>query len=88
MGRADGLFYAPKGKSEHVVKPGEFRFAAAGLRSSTEKKVDIAVLKELMETGRLRSVIDRHYPLAETAEAHRYLEAGHAHGKVAIAVDV
>jgi predicted dehydrogenase len=31
MGRGDGLFYAPKGKSEAVVKPGEFRFAAAGL---------------------------------------------------------
>ena len=43
-------------------------------------------MKELIEAGKVTPVIDRSYPLAETAEAIRYLEAGHAHGKVVITV--
>jgi NADPH:quinone reductase-like Zn-dependent oxidoreductase len=49
-------------------------------------KQDLAVLARLMETGKLRSVIDRTYPLSETPAAIRYLEAGHARGKVIVAV--
>jgi NADPH:quinone reductase-like Zn-dependent oxidoreductase len=41
-------------------------------------------LKELIETGKLASVIDRTYPLREVPEAIRYLEEGHARGKVVI----
>ena len=47
---------------------------------------DLLILKELVETGRVVPVIDRTYPLAETAEAIRYLETGRARGKVIIAV--
>ncbi|NTU83600.1 MAG: zinc-binding dehydrogenase [Chloroflexales bacterium] len=47
---------------------------------------DLAVLKELIEAGKVRSVIDRTYPLRDTAEAFRYLEQGHARGKVVITV--
>ena len=47
---------------------------------------DLLVLKELAETGKLVPVIDRTYPLAEAAEAIRYLETGHARGKVVVAV--
>ena len=43
-------------------------------------------MKELIEAGKVTPVIDRSYPLAETADAIRYLEAGHAHGKVVITV--
>jgi NADPH:quinone reductase-like Zn-dependent oxidoreductase len=43
-------------------------------------------LKELFEAGKVVPVIDRWYPLSETAEAIRYLEAGHARGKVVITV--
>jgi NADPH:quinone reductase-like Zn-dependent oxidoreductase len=49
-------------------------------------KPDLAVLAELMEAGKLKAVIDRAYPLSETPDAIRYLEAGHARGKVVIAV--
>jgi NADPH:quinone reductase-like Zn-dependent oxidoreductase len=45
---------------------------------------DLAVLGELMEAGKVRPVIDRRYPLSETAAAMRYLEAGHAKGKIVI----
>jgi NADPH:quinone reductase-like Zn-dependent oxidoreductase len=43
-------------------------------------------MKELIEAGKVIPVIDRCYPLSETAEAIRYLEAGHARGKVVITV--
>jgi NADPH:quinone reductase-like Zn-dependent oxidoreductase len=47
---------------------------------------DLLILKELIETGKVIPVIDRRYPLSETAEALRYLGAGHARGKVVITV--
>lgn len=47
---------------------------------------DLALLGEWLATGAIVPVIDRTYPLAETAEAIRYLEAGHARGKVVITV--
>src|SRR5438128_4937174 len=49
-------------------------------------KEDLMVLTELIETGKIRPVIDRTYPLRETAEAIRYLETGHARAKVVITV--
>jgi NADPH:quinone reductase-like Zn-dependent oxidoreductase len=48
---------------------------------------DLNVLRDLMQTGKLTPVIDRRYPLSETAQAISYLEQGHAKGKVIIAVD-
>lgn len=49
-------------------------------------KDDLIVLKELIEAGKVTPVIDRTYPLSETPEAIRYLEQGHARGKVVITV--
>jgi NADPH:quinone reductase-like Zn-dependent oxidoreductase len=48
------------------------------------RKEDLLVLKELVESGKVTPVIDCAYPLSEVPEAIRYLEAGHARGKVAI----
>jgi NADPH:quinone reductase-like Zn-dependent oxidoreductase len=48
---------------------------------------DLVFVKELLEEGLVVPVIDRRYPLGETADALRYLEAGHARGKVVITVE-
>ncbi len=47
---------------------------------------DLHVLKELVESGKVTPVVDRVYPLSETAAAMRYLELGHSRGKVVITV--
>jgi len=43
-------------------------------------------MKELLEAGKVRSVIDRAYPLSEAPEALSYLGEGHAKGKIVITV--
>jgi NADPH:quinone reductase-like Zn-dependent oxidoreductase len=49
-------------------------------------RADLLVLKELLESGAVRPVIDRQYPLEDVPEAFGYLEEGHARGKVVIEV--
>jgi NADPH:quinone reductase-like Zn-dependent oxidoreductase len=50
-------------------------------------KTDLLLLKDLLEAGTIVPVIDRRYPLSHTTEAIRYLEEGHARGKVIITVE-
>lgn len=57
-----------------------------GMVAAKPNQEDLMILKELLEAGKVVPVIDRQYPLIEVPEALRYLEEGHARGKVVIAV--
>jgi len=53
---------------------------------ASENNADLGVLTELIESGKVTPAIDRTYPLSEVPEAIRYMQAGHARGKVVITV--
>jgi len=55
--------------------------------SAKQNQKDLVFMKELLEAGKVVPVIDRRYPLSETAEAFRYLGEGHARGKVVISIN-
>ncbi len=57
-----------------------------GLGTAKLNKKDLLFLKELLETGKIKPVINRRYPLSEVPEAIRYLETGRAQGKIVIKI--
>ncbi|NPD90490.1 MAG: NAD(P)-dependent alcohol dehydrogenase [Asgard group archaeon] len=69
---------------EALKKDGTYLSASDSTNETNEKLI---FLRQLIETGNLKSAIDRSYPLEEIVEAHRYVDKGHKKGNVVITLD-
>jgi NADPH:quinone reductase-like Zn-dependent oxidoreductase len=76
----------PKSQYSKVLAPNGTYVSMARL-STKEGMENLVFIKELIEAGEIKAVIDRCYPLEQMVEAHRYVDAGHKKGNVVITVD-
>jgi NADPH:quinone reductase-like Zn-dependent oxidoreductase len=83
----DAVAKASRSRSKRALKKnGIFLSAHDSHGSAIIKTEDLVFLKELIEAGKIKSVIDRTYPLEQIVEAHRYVDQGHKKGNVVITV--
>jgi NADPH:quinone reductase-like Zn-dependent oxidoreductase len=85
-GESPGRFIGPLGRAIKAVVFSPFIRQTMRPFLTKPRSEDLQFLNELIEGGNLKPVIDRTYPLSETREAIRYIETGHARGKIVIAV--
>lgn len=85
-GESDGRWIGPVDRVIKAAVLSPFVSQKLGSFLARPSKDDLQLLKELIEAGKVKPVIDRTYPLGETPDAIRYLEEGHARGKVVITV--
>ncbi|RUT29620.1 NAD(P)-dependent alcohol dehydrogenase [Paenibacillus zeisoli] len=82
----DAVGKCSKSRCKNALTPGGSYVTVDGQGIAKVLPQDLLFIKELMEQGNLRSVIDRTYPLEQIPEAHRYVEKGHKKGSVVIQV--
>lgn len=82
----DAVGKCSKSRCKTALTPGGSYVTVDGQGIAKVRPRDLLFIKELMEQGDLRSVIDRAYPLEQIPEAHRYVEKGHKKGSVVIQV--
>ncbi|MCX6556633.1 MAG: NAD(P)-dependent alcohol dehydrogenase [Candidatus Aminicenantes bacterium] len=84
----DAVAKTPRRRSKRALKKGGIFLSAHDAHGSAVIKTeDLVFLKSLIEAGKIRSVIDRTYPLERIVEAHRYVDMGHKKGNVVITVN-
>lgn len=82
----DAVGKITKSNAQKALAPNGTYVSVIGQGMAQVRTDDLIFLKELIETGRLKSVIDKYYPLEQIQEAHRYVEQGHKKGNVVIKV--
>ncbi|HSP30051.1 MAG TPA: NAD(P)-dependent alcohol dehydrogenase [Ilumatobacteraceae bacterium] len=85
-GETDGRLLGGSDRQVRAILLSKLVSQKLGTFITSENAVDLGVLRELIEAGTVTPVIDRTYPLSETADAIRYMQDGHARGKVVIAI--
>jgi NADPH:quinone reductase-like Zn-dependent oxidoreductase len=85
-GESDGRWIGPVDRIVKALALSPFVSQKLGTFLMKANEEDLEFLKELIESGTVKPVIDRTYSLSEVPEAIRYLEEGHARGKVVITV--
>jgi NADPH:quinone reductase-like Zn-dependent oxidoreductase len=83
----DGRWVGPLANPIRMLVLAPFVNQQMGAMMAVIDKRDLGVLADLMQSGKVKPVIDRTYPLNQTADAMRYLEKGHASGKVIITME-
>ena len=86
-GPNDGKWIGPMGRVLQMVIQKKFQKAPVTMMMAENDKADMNFLSELMQSGKVKPVIDKTYKLSEVSAAIEYLETGRARGKVAIVVD-
>jgi NADPH:quinone reductase-like Zn-dependent oxidoreductase len=87
VGGPSGRWIAPMGRVLRMLLLARFVSQKLVFFMAQVNQRDLTLVAELMACGKLTPVIDRSYPLNAVADAIRYLEEGHARGKIVIAVD-
>src|SRR5437588_1309080 len=86
-GPNDNRWIGPFGRLIQTLVMAPFVSQKMGMMMAELKKSDLAILGDMMQSGKLKPVIDRTYKLSELPAAIAYLEEGHARGKVVITVE-
>ncbi len=82
----DAVGKASPAQAKQVLRPGGTYLNVHTTSDGSDSAENLCFLKELIEAGKLRPVIDRCYTLDEIVEAHRYVDQGHKRGNVVVTV--
>ncbi len=86
-GPNEGRWIGPFGRVIHTLLLSPFISQQMGMMMADANHKDLTILADMMQAGTVKPIIDRTYPLSQIADAIRYLEQGHARGKVVITLE-